>query len=167
MTTTVTVVSTSSVATSSSALTTSLPDYSTVFDPSPLVDTSVLARSSVLPVAPHNNCHHNNCLPQFIRHPQVSAFCATYTTTINTATANLPDYVSQCHADPTRISSACSCIVTGGVVLTQTNDGTFTTRTATCLLPHRLSIQACVWKASSTRKSLKQLHTLSLLPDRP
>lgn len=57
-------------------------------------------------------CHHNNCLRQFIRHPQVSDFCATYTTTINTATTNLPDYVSQCHADPTRISSACSCIAT-------------------------------------------------------
>ncbi|KUJ12644.1 uncharacterized protein LY89DRAFT_211628 [Mollisia scopiformis] len=90
------------------------------------------------PLQTLRHCSHNNCLRQFIRHPQVTAFCATYTTAINTATTDLPDFVSQCHAEPTRISSACSCIVgevspvgptlptgsSGGE--TQTGGGTFT-----------------------------------------
>lgn len=45
--------------------------------------------------SPTLDCQHNNCLRQFLRHPQVTAFCATYTTTINTATTDLPSYVSQ------------------------------------------------------------------------
>lgn len=133
MTTTITLVPTASVTTASSDLTTSLPFSSGIVDPSPPIKTSVLVQPSVVPVAA-NNCHHNNCLRQFLRHPQDTGFCATYTTTINTATTDLADYVSQCHVDPTRISSACSCIVTGGVLPTasarqsQKDDGTFTTR---------------------------------------
>ncbi|KAG4433092.1 hypothetical protein IFR05_011432 [Cadophora sp. M221] len=65
-----------------------------------------------IPTVKPNGCHHDNCLRQFIRHTQVTEICATYTTTMNTATTELPNYISQCNADPTRISSACSCIAT-------------------------------------------------------
>ncbi|KAK0120308.1 hypothetical protein ONS95_011714 [Cadophora gregata] len=82
---------------------------------------STITPTSGIPVYPTgkpNRCHHNNnCLRQFIRNPQVSDFCATYTTTINTATTGLPDYVSKCHADPSRISSACSCIATTSIAI--------------------------------------------------
>lgn len=48
-----------------------------------------------IPTVTLNGCHHDNCLRQFIRHTQVTDFCATYTTAMNTATTDLPDYVSQ------------------------------------------------------------------------
>jgi len=152
MTTTVTVVSTAESTATASAVT-SVPVDSSILivqSPSDQATASSPAQSSVATGTPPQNCHHNNCLRQFLRHPQVTAFCATYTTTINTVTTDLPTYVSQCHADPTRISSACSCIVSGAVPATsaiasntapgassiaitdqgtQTDDGTFTTPT--------------------------------------
>jgi len=86
------------------------------------------------PTPPANDCQHDNCLRYFIRHPEATGFCATYTTELNTATTGLPNLVSQCHFDPTRISSACSCIATGtssptsalGGQTTTNNAGTFT-----------------------------------------
>ncbi|KAH7346179.1 hypothetical protein BKA65DRAFT_536912 [Rhexocercosporidium sp. MPI-PUGE-AT-0058] len=98
-------------------------------------NSSPPALSTVKP----NGCHHNNCLRQFIRHTQLTDFCATYTTTINAATTNLPDYVSQCHADPTRISSACSCIVTSLLPSDSVYSKPLTTKTAGgafTFLPH-------------------------------
>lgn len=58
------------------------------------------------------DCNHDNYLRQFLRSPAVTAFCANYTATIKTATISLPSYVSQCSGLPSRISSACSCVVT-------------------------------------------------------
>ncbi|CZR59961.1 uncharacterized protein PAC_09856 [Phialocephala subalpina] len=119
-----------------------------------VIETSVQAtasnpaQTSASAVAPPNNCHHNNCLRQFLRHPQVSAFCATYTTTINTATTNLPDYASQCHADPTRISSACSCVVTD--VVAQTS-GTAQTST---ILPSSKIVSTSAFAGSVTPASI-------------
>jgi hypothetical protein len=57
-------------------------------------------------------CSHDNCLRQFIRNTAVTPFCATYTTTVNTATTGLPWYATKCNMLTSRISSACSCIVT-------------------------------------------------------
>lgn len=57
--------------------------------------SSASSGKSAHPTAKPNRCHRNKCLRQFIRNPQVSDFCATYTTAINTATTDLPDYVSQ------------------------------------------------------------------------
>lgn len=66
---------------------------------------------------------------------EAPGFCATYTKELNTATTGLPDLVSQCQYNPTRISSACSCIVTGTSSpslstisqVTAANKGTYTT----------------------------------------
>lgn len=150
VTTTVTVVSTLAPTNTSSLVNTGTTDTSVVIiEPSTVqTTTSSPVQPSVSPITAPNNCNHNNCLRQFLRHPQVSAFCATYTTTINTETTSLPTYVSQCHADPTQISSACSCVVTGGVIpatpivdstgtgqQTQTGDGTVTTVTSSSPAP--------------------------------
>jgi hypothetical protein len=64
------------------------------------------------------NCNHDNCLRQFSKSSAVTPFCATYTSAINTATASLPPYVSQCSELPSRISSACTCVVTPSSTLT-------------------------------------------------
>lgn len=56
-----------------------------------VISTKASSTSSPTPL----DCQPNNCYRQFLRHPQVTGFCATYTTTVNTATTGLPDYVSK------------------------------------------------------------------------
>ncbi|TAQ86173.1 hypothetical protein B7494_g5504 [Chlorociboria aeruginascens] len=65
------------------------------------------------------HCNHNNCLRQLIRASSGAAFCATYTVTPNTETTDLPTYVSHCYNSPSKISSACSCLVTSPVITSQ------------------------------------------------
>jgi len=48
------------------------------------------------------------------------AFCATYTTTVNTATTALPAWASACTLKPTKISSLCSCFATSTAKVTTT-----------------------------------------------
>jgi acid phosphatase len=74
--------------------------------------TSISATASPTSSAVADNCNHDNCLRQFLKFSAVTPFCATYTTAINTAITSLPSYVSQCSGLPSRISSACSCVVT-------------------------------------------------------
>lgn len=63
-------------------------------------------------VGPPAKCAHDNCLREFIRSSSlVVPFCQGYTIGISTVTTNLPKYVSQCQAKPSRISSACSCLL--------------------------------------------------------
>lgn len=57
-------------------------------------------------------CNQDNCYRAFAQKTSsVSAFCSTYTTTINTATTSLPTYAAACSNFPSKVSSACSCIV--------------------------------------------------------
>jgi acid phosphatase len=76
--------------------------------------TSMTASTTASPTssAETANCNRDNCLRQFLKSPAVTPFCATYTAATNTVTMNLPSYVSQRSGLPSRISSACSCIVT-------------------------------------------------------
>jgi acid phosphatase len=74
--------------------------------------TSISTTASPTPSAEAANCNHDNCLRQFLKSSAVTPFCATYTTAVNTATTSLPSYISQCSGLPSRISSACSCVVT-------------------------------------------------------
>ena len=58
------------------------------------------------------DCQPDNCLRQLEKaSATIAQFCATYTTSLNTAFTNLPDDVSNC-ANTNEISSACSCIMT-------------------------------------------------------
>jgi hypothetical protein len=70
--------------------------------------TSVSSTSS----AEAANCNHDNCLRQFLKSSAVAPFCATCAAAANMATTSLPSYVSQCSGLPSRISSACFCVVT-------------------------------------------------------
>jgi hypothetical protein len=79
-------------------------------------ETSTSLTSSTLtntPTPPGQNCSPDNCYRQFLASPAISLFCETYTTALQTATIGLPPYVSQCQSIPSRISSACSCVITG------------------------------------------------------
>ncbi|KAL8723973.1 MAG: hypothetical protein Q9181_007047 [Wetmoreana brouardii] len=58
-------------------------------------------------------CNRDNCLRALAATPtKASAFCSTYTATTNTATTAFPAYASACANSPSRVSSACSCVVT-------------------------------------------------------
>lgn len=59
-------------------------------------------------------CTANNCLRnlQDARYSSsASAFCSTYTTTVNAATSAIPTYLGNCHGSPSSVSSACSCLL--------------------------------------------------------
>jgi len=72
--------------------------------------TTTLATATSTVIAP--NCAHDNCLRQLIRESSaVSEFCPTFTAASATATS-LPTFVSSCGGLPSRVSSACSCLVT-------------------------------------------------------
>lgn len=56
------------------------------------------------------NCNHDNCLRQFIRaSAAVEAFCPTFTPSAGVA---LPNFAPNCGGSPSRVASACSCLVT-------------------------------------------------------
>ncbi len=59
------------------------------------------------------DCNHDNCYRAFVqRTSSISAFCSTYTKTVNTATTALPTYATACQNLPSRVSSACFCVMT-------------------------------------------------------
>ncbi|KAL8662100.1 MAG: hypothetical protein Q9202_004992 [Teloschistes flavicans] len=58
-------------------------------------------------------CDRDNCLRALAATPtKASAFCASYTSSIKTATAAISPYAASCSNSPSRVSSACSCVVT-------------------------------------------------------
>ncbi|KAL8636812.1 MAG: hypothetical protein Q9228_005835 [Teloschistes exilis] len=58
-------------------------------------------------------CDRDNCLRALAATPtKASTFCASYTSTKNTATAAISSYAAPCSNSPSRVSSACSCVVT-------------------------------------------------------
>ena len=67
---------------------------------------------SCLVVIEAAQCNRDNCLRALAATPtKASSFCASYTKTPNTATA-IPTYGAFCSSSPSRVSSACSCVVT-------------------------------------------------------
>lgn len=61
-------------------------------------------------------CNRDNCLRGVLDpriSPSASAFCATYTTAVNSEPSTIPAYFS-CEGSPNRVSSACSCLNTLG-----------------------------------------------------
>ncbi|KAL8833993.1 MAG: hypothetical protein Q9170_003967 [Blastenia crenularia] len=70
----------------------------------------LLITSSLLSIASAAKCNRDNCLRALAATPtKASSFCAIYTQSTNTA---LPTYASPCANSPSRLSSACSCVVT-------------------------------------------------------
>ncbi|KAL8992759.1 MAG: hypothetical protein Q9188_007501 [Gyalolechia gomerana] len=73
---------------------------------------SLFLFSTFLNLTSATRCNRDNCLRALAATPtKASSFCATYTQTTNTATS-IPTYASFCANKPSRISSACSCVVT-------------------------------------------------------
>ncbi|KAI4088406.1 MAG: hypothetical protein LQ339_008715 [Xanthoria mediterranea] len=73
--------------------------------------TNLLLLSSLLSLATAT-CNRDNCLRALAGTPtKASSFCATYTKNQQTATP-IPTYGSFCSNLPSRVSSACSCVVT-------------------------------------------------------
>ncbi|KAE8450855.1 hypothetical protein EG329_005768 [Mollisiaceae sp. DMI_Dod_QoI] len=77
-------------------------------------ESSATATSTTLvtatPSAVAPNCNHDNCLRQLIGvSSAASAFCPTFTASANIA---IPTFASECNSDASKVSSACSCLVT-------------------------------------------------------
>ncbi|MCJ1482542.1 hypothetical protein MMC06_002708 [Schaereria dolodes] len=73
-------------------------------------------------------CNQDNCYRALAGHStSASAFCATYTKTVATATTGLPTYASPCSSSPARITSACDCVFPAPTTTT-----TSTTASRTC-----------------------------------
>lgn len=111
-----------------------------------LVVHGILANASRLPVLEPRDCTHNNCLRQLIAAPSAAAFCATYTTTTNTASTGLPTYVSQCSSVPSKISSACSCLATTAQAITSTKSSSSSSTTT----PPSIVSDTTIFRAHST-----------------
>lgn len=115
--------------------------------------TLVTATPSV--IAP--DCTHDNCLRQFIREAsQVSAFCPTYTASASSsASSALPTFVSNCDNSPSRVSSACSCIVT------QTATSTASSSSATSPSGYYMRV---LWGGKVLRSSSPILGLMDMVP---
>ncbi|OIW30391.1 coagulation factor 5 8 type domain-containing protein [Coniochaeta ligniaria NRRL 30616] len=73
--------------------------------------TSSTTTSSPTTILAPVKCNHDNCLRQVLGTTTLAKpFCAAYTAAVNTATTGLPSFVSNCQANPSRISSACACL---------------------------------------------------------
>ena len=84
--------------------------------------SSTTARSVLAAPAPSNvkHCNRDNCLNNLIdaRYSKsASAFCSTYTTSLNTGKAEIPTYLAGCVENFSRVSSACSCVITSSPTL--------------------------------------------------
>lgn len=66
-----------------------------------------------------NNCNQDNCYRALDgRLAAASSFCPTFTAQVLTATTSLGPFQTFCANNPSRVSSACSCLVPGTVTTT-------------------------------------------------
>ncbi|KUI61334.1 putative endopolygalacturonase D [Cytospora mali] len=81
------------------------------------------------------NPKSNSCASAFSANlASASAFCATFTTAVVTATTALPDvFASACSYKPSKISSECACYVTGAATSTTTVKTTATSASKTTI----------------------------------
>jgi len=100
--------STSTTSTSSSSKSTSTSSSFGTTTTSSFIRITTTSSTFSVPTTTRT-CQKDNCLRQ-LQHSSATAFCATYTNTINTASTGLPASVSQCQSSYARISSACSCL---------------------------------------------------------
>ncbi|RKF63187.1 hypothetical protein OnM2_027024 [Erysiphe neolycopersici] len=85
----------------------------------PLLATSISEKNSQIPAPTFfpgliSPCDEDNCLRNFIRSSTVfSDFCSSYTASNIPKITGIPSRISLCNGDSSRISSACSCFMTG------------------------------------------------------
>lgn len=103
------------------------------------------------------NCNRDNCLRQFIQQSSaISSFCPTYTASV--ATGALPTFVSSCGGLASRVSSACSCLVT------PTSSSTSATPTSTPPTSESGNYVRVLWKGQVLRSSNPSLGLMDMLP---
>ncbi|KAH8811581.1 histidine phosphatase superfamily [Xylogone sp. PMI_703] len=94
------------------------------------------------------NCNHDNCLRQFIRSSAVaSSVCPGYTLA---PSSTVPDFASNCGGSPSRVSSACSCIVTP-------------TPTSSPIPPHEYYVRV-LWGGKVLKSSNPSLGLMDMVP---
>ncbi|MCJ1242118.1 hypothetical protein MMC14_010125, partial [Varicellaria rhodocarpa] len=94
---------------------------------------ALVSSSVALPAAEKRAlCNADNCLNALKNHAaSASAYCTSYTTSVQTATTGFPTYIPQT-CGPSRVSSACSCLAT---TTTTTTTSTTTTTPTACSTP--------------------------------
>lgn len=113
--------------------------------------------TTATPSAIAPSCNHDNCLRQFIQeYSLVSAFCPTYTASTSLrASSTLPSFVSNCDNFPSKVSSACSCIVTPTVTSTAASSS------GTSLSGYYMRV---LWGGKALRSSSPTLGLMDMVP---
>merc|ERR1712093_91942 len=115
-------------------------------------EASETSTSATATPTPAPNCNHDNCLRQFIKESsKVSEFCPTYT-------AALPTFVSNCGGLASRVSSACSCVVT------PTASTSAPTSTPTASASGSGYYIRVLWKGQPLRSSNPSLGLMDMVP---
>ncbi|CZT10122.1 hypothetical protein WAI453_006363 [Rhynchosporium graminicola] len=122
----------------------------------PATPTSATTTSTPTPT---KECARDNCLRQFIEESaKVSSFCPSYTASSAIATATLPTFVSQCGGSASRVSSACSCLVT------PTSSSASSTPTPTAGGSASGYYMRVLWKGQPLRSSNPSLGLMDMVP---
>ncbi|KAH8820617.1 acid phosphatase [Xylogone sp. PMI_703] len=90
-----------------------IPSSCSTLLPSSIPTSSATTFVTTTTAAPLH-CSSNNCLRNLkdARYSSsASAFCSTYTKSVNTEPTAIPTYLGNCHASPSAVSSACSCLL--------------------------------------------------------
>lgn len=122
--------------------------------PTPTTMTTVTA-------VPTKNCNRDNCLRQMINQASaVAQFCPAFTA--SSVTASLPTFVSNCGGDASRVSSACSCLVTP--VAASSTSPISSTQTSTPGTSESNHFIRVLWKGQVLRSSNPTLGLMDMLP---
>ena len=113
--------------------------------------------------SPSHDCNHDNCLRQMINQASaVAQFCPTFTA--SSATKALPTFVSNCGGDASRVSSACSCLVTPTAASSTSPPATTTTSTVDIDDGTSEYYIRVLWKGQVLRSSNPSLGLMDMLP---
>lgn len=124
-----------------------------------LISASVLPESfadgsPLLGRTESNSCHQDNCLRELLDarfSAKASIFCSTYTISNIPEPTAIPDYLENCELSPSRVSSACSCLITS------TSSST-TKITSTTTKGHVTTTKATTTKLSATKSTTTRHH---------
>jgi 2-phosphoxylose phosphatase len=96
------------------------------------VSASFITSTTAVSTAIAPSCNHNNCLRQMIGQlSSASSFCPSFTAApSSTASQTIPSWLSNCDGDISKVSSACSCLVTPAPTSSASSSATSTTTTS-------------------------------------
>ena len=110
---------------------------------------------------PTQNCNRDNCLRQMVnKMSAVAQFCPTFTA--SSATEILPSFVSNCGGDASRVSSACSCLVTPAA--TSSNSPPIPSSTSAPTTSDSGYFIRVLWKGQTLRSANPSLGLMDMVP---